>query len=133
MTGVTRRTWIVEVIMPPTMGAAIGRMTSEPVPVDQKIGTSESVAAATVISFGRRRRTEPSRVASRMSSRVTGAACESLVESLVEVDDHDDTRLDRDAVERDVADPDRDGEVVAEQPLKNDPPGHRVDDGEHHD
>ena len=43
----------------------------EPVPVDQKMGTSERVAAATVISLGRRRSTEPSRVASRMSSRVS--------------------------------------------------------------
>ena len=61
MTGITRRTWIVEVIIPPTIGAAIGSMTSEQVPVDQKIGTSESVAAQMVMSFGRRRRTEPSR------------------------------------------------------------------------
>ena len=36
ITGVTRRTWIVEVTIPPTMGAAIGRMTSEPVPDDRR-------------------------------------------------------------------------------------------------
>ena len=40
---------MVEVTMPPMIGVAIGRMTSEPVPVDQKIGASERVAAATVI------------------------------------------------------------------------------------
>jgi hypothetical protein len=31
-------TWMVEVIMPPTMGAAIGFITSEPTPDSQMMG-----------------------------------------------------------------------------------------------
>ena len=46
------------------IGAAIGFITSAPVPVDHMIGTRPSRATATVISLGRRRSTAPSKVAS---------------------------------------------------------------------
>ena len=45
--------------MPPTIGAAMRRMTSAPVPVAQRIGTSEKSTVATVIIFGRMRCTAP--------------------------------------------------------------------------
>src|SRR5215467_14101933 len=58
-TGTRIKTWMVEVIMPPTMGAAIGFMTSEPIPVSHKIGIKLASTAVTVISFGRSRCTAP--------------------------------------------------------------------------
>ena len=54
-TGTRIRTWIVDVIKPPTMGAAIGFMTSEPIPLSYRIGARLSMTTATVINFGRRR------------------------------------------------------------------------------
>ena len=44
--------------MPPTMGTAIRRMTSEPVPVPHMIGSRPAMIATTVISFGRTRSAE---------------------------------------------------------------------------
>jgi hypothetical protein len=38
-TGTRISTFIVEVIMPPTIGAAIGFITSDPTPVSHRIGT----------------------------------------------------------------------------------------------
>src|ERR1035441_1580134 len=38
-TGTRIKTWIVEVIIPPTRGPAIGFITSEPTPVSHRIGT----------------------------------------------------------------------------------------------
>ena len=46
---------MVDVIMPPTMGAAMGFMMSEPTPVSQRIGTKLAKTAETVISLGRKR------------------------------------------------------------------------------
>jgi hypothetical protein len=43
---------MVEVIMPPTIGAAIGFITSEPMPDSQRIGTRLERTAQTVINFG---------------------------------------------------------------------------------
>ena len=56
-------TWIVDVTMPPTIGAAIGFMMSEPTPVLHKIGSRLSMIAATVIILGRTRSTAPSMMA----------------------------------------------------------------------
>src|SRR5438270_13707079 len=58
---------------------------------------------------------------------------EPLVEGLVEIDHHDDARLDRDAIKGDVADPDGDREVVAQQPLEDHAARHGIDDGERDD
>src|SRR6202023_1912835 len=60
-TGTRIRTFIVEVIMPPTIGAAIGFITSDPTPVSHRIGTRLARTAATVISLGRKRWTAPRR------------------------------------------------------------------------
>ncbi len=58
-TGTRISTFIVEVIMPPTIGAAIGFITSDPTPVSHRIGTRLARTAATVISLGRKRWTAP--------------------------------------------------------------------------
>ena len=62
-TGTRISTWMVEVIMPPTIGAAIGFITSEPIPDSQRIGIRLARTAVTVISLGRKRWTAPSMVA----------------------------------------------------------------------
>src|SRR6185437_12544422 len=66
-TGTRIRTCIVDVIMPPTIGAAIGFITSDPTPVSHRIGARLARTAITVISFGRRRCTAPSIVAASIS------------------------------------------------------------------
>ena len=45
--------------MPPTMGAAMGFITSDPMPDSQRIGARLRMTAVTVMSFGRRRWTAP--------------------------------------------------------------------------
>src|SRR6185295_16816832 len=51
------------VTMPPTIGAAMRCITSEPVPVPHMIGSKPASTTATVIAFGRTRRTAPRRIA----------------------------------------------------------------------
>ena len=51
---------MVEVIIPPTIGAAMGFITSEPMPLPQRIGIRLASTAATVISLGLSRCTAPS-------------------------------------------------------------------------
>jgi hypothetical protein len=65
-TGTKISTFIVEVIMPPTIGAAIGFITSDPTPVSHRIGTRLARTAATVISLGRNRWTAPSASLARL-------------------------------------------------------------------
>ena len=57
-------TLIVDVIMPPTIGVAMGFITSEPMPVSHRMGTKLASTAVTVMSFGRSRSTAPSMAAS---------------------------------------------------------------------
>jgi len=57
---------IVEEIIPPTMGAAIRRMTSEPVPVLHMMGSRPAMIATTVIILGRPR---PALIRSQARSR----------------------------------------------------------------
>ena len=49
--------------MPPTMGAAMRLITSEPVPVPHRMGNSPAMMATTVIILGRTRSTAPSMTA----------------------------------------------------------------------
>jgi len=49
-TGTRMRTWMVEGIIPQTMGAAIGFITSEPIPDSHRIGARLAKTATTVIS-----------------------------------------------------------------------------------
>src|SRR5262245_32911830 len=62
--GVMKSTWIVELTMPPILGAAMGFMISIPGPVEKGISDNESTMVATVINLGRKRFTEPSTTAS---------------------------------------------------------------------
>ena len=50
--------------MPPTMGAAMRFMISEPDPVDQKIGIKPMLMVAKVMNLGRSRLAAPSTIAS---------------------------------------------------------------------
>ena len=73
------------VIMPPTIGAAMRLMTSEPAPVPIRIGKRPARMTATVIALGRTRRSAPSRMASSTSSAL-GAACDDYQRSLAIAD-----------------------------------------------
>ena len=53
--GMTISVRMVELTMPPIIGAAIRFMTSAPVPVVHIMGSNPPIIAATVISFGRTR------------------------------------------------------------------------------
>jgi len=59
-----------EVSRPPTMGAAIRFMTSEPVPVAHMMGTRPTNAVANVMNLGRRRLAAPIMMARSRSARV---------------------------------------------------------------
>jgi hypothetical protein len=52
MAGITASVSTVDEIMPPTIGAAMRLMTSEPVPVPHMIGSRPAMMATTVIIFG---------------------------------------------------------------------------------
>ena len=56
-------------IMPPTMGAAMRCITSEPVPLPSMMGARPARITATVIALGRTRMTAPSMMASNRSRR----------------------------------------------------------------
>ena len=58
------RTCRLDVIIPPTLGAAMGFMISIPAPLENITGNNDRMIAATVMSFGRRRAAEPSMTAS---------------------------------------------------------------------
>ena len=51
--------------MPPTIGTAMRRISSDPVPVLHRIGSSPAMIAVTVIIFGRTRSTAPAMIARR--------------------------------------------------------------------
>ena len=77
MAGITSKVSTAELIMPPTIGAAIRRISSDPVPVLHRIGSNPAMIAVTVIIFGRTRSTAPeidSPAQVRMRQRPTLAA-----------------------------------------------------------
>ena len=114
--------------MPPTIGAAMGFITSDPTPVSHRIGARLARTAATVISFGRKRWTAPSMAACSISTRCSdGAGGELPVERFVQIDDHHNASLDRDSEQRDVANPDRNTEIVAKEPLEKKASRHRIE------
>src|SRR5678815_4487947 len=61
------------VTMPPTIGAAIRLITSEPVPLPHMIGSSPAMTTATVIALGRTRSTAPSRIAASSVASSSGS------------------------------------------------------------
>ena len=58
--------------MPPIIGAAIRLITSEPAPVPHRIGSRPAIITATVIAFGRTRRTAPwpDEIAANLDERI---------------------------------------------------------------
>ena len=86
------------------------------------------------MTFGRKRSLAPSFSLDQIRSWSEKDATLLLrfLQHLFEVDHHHDAGLNRRAEERDVADPHRDAEIVAEQILQEDPAGqrerHREDD-----
>ncbi len=63
--------------MPPTIGAAMRLITSEPVPVPARIGSRPANTTATVMAFGRTRSTAPSRIAASSVSSLAGSPAAS--------------------------------------------------------
>jgi len=58
--------------MPPTMGAAMRFMTSEPVPLPTRIGNRPAMMTVAVMALGRRRCSAPSMIGVCNSARVAG-------------------------------------------------------------
>jgi|SRR6266481_6441356 len=85
--------------MPPTIGAAIGFMASEPMPLSHKIGIKLASTAVTVMSLGRKHCTAPAIAAVSMSS------CRSGTPEAILLSSANDTRLDSDSKERNIAYP----------------------------
>ena len=56
---------MISIIIPPTLGMAIGTMISDPRPVDVSTGMSARIVVAVVIRHGRTRRAPAAIVASR--------------------------------------------------------------------
>ncbi len=69
MAGITANVRMVALTIPPTIGAAIRRITSEPVPLPSIMGNRPAIMAATVIMMGRTLISAPSWTALSMSSR----------------------------------------------------------------
>ena len=61
------------VAIPPTIGAAMRVITSEPVPLPNRIGSRPAITTATVIAFGRTRSTAPSRIEASSVSSSSGS------------------------------------------------------------
>ena len=120
--------------MPPSTGVASGFITSAPTRVLHMIGSRPATTVDTVITLGRSRSSAPSidRVAQRRARQRAAQLAPLPLDGLFEVDDHHDAGLHRRAEERDEADPDRDREVVAEQPQQVDAAGQRERHGEQH-
>lgn len=59
MAGITSNVSNVDDAIPPTIGAAIRRITSEPVPVPYIMGNNPIIMVTTVIIFGRTRSAAP--------------------------------------------------------------------------
>lgn len=64
MVGSTNKVKNTALSMPPTIGAAIRLITSEPVPVPYKMGNKPTIIAAAVIITGLMRIPAPSKIAS---------------------------------------------------------------------
>src|SRR6266487_5545605 len=105
-----------DVKIPPIIGAAILRITSEPALVDHMIGTKPVNITATVMTFGRNRFTAPSWIACFRSAmlRISPLAFRSL-NARSRVEQHEDCSFRIDSQERDQPNPNRDTHVVVEE------------------
>ena len=104
--------------MPPTIGAAIGFMTSDPIPDSQSIGARLRITAVTGHQFWAQPldRAIDSRLF-EIGLRQKRPLSNSVLQSFVEVDDHHHSGLHCDPKKSDVADPYGHAEVVAKQPI----------------
>ena len=90
----------------------------------QKIGRSPATIVDTVMNFGRRRRSAPSMTASRKCRMREHAELKLFSRNcLFEVDHHDNRGLHRRTEKCDEPDPDRDREVIVQQPEQIEPAG----------
>src|SRR6185312_2838168 len=72
--GITSMDRTGAVSMPPTIGAAMRRTSSEPAPPPSMIGSRPATTTATVIAIGRTRNNAPSRMASSSAAWVSSPA-----------------------------------------------------------
>src|SRR6266850_5392973 len=86
-TGSRISTWIVEVIIPPTIGAAIGFITSGPILLSNRIGIRLASTAVTVISFGRAAALPLNRCRLNIGIGEWNARSQLVVESFLKIDD----------------------------------------------
>jgi small multidrug resistance family-3 protein len=93
------------VIMPPTIGAAMRCITSEPGAAAPHDGHRPARITATVIALGRTRSTAPSRMASSRSAVVSPCPARQMrLPGLLQVQQHDHAELGGHAGQRDEAD-----------------------------
>jgi len=95
--------------MPPTIGAAMRRITSLPVPSIHMIGTRAAIVVTTVITFGRTRSTGAghdgiAELGERRTAPCGAAALLRLLPGVVQVDDHHNTGFGGHAGQRNEAD-----------------------------
>ena len=132
MTGVTMRMCRRLLIIPPITGVASGFITSAPVRVLHMIGQQ-----------ARDDRGDGHDLRTQAQPRAFFDGCDEIgvpkaaprsrrfaLDRFLQVHDHDDAGLNRGAKERDVADPDGDAEVVAEEVLQKDAAAEREGHGE---
>ena len=93
--GIIIRVRRVALTMPPTIGAAIRRMTSDPVPVPSMIGSRPAMIAATVIITGRTLNNAPLTTAcfQVFKCRLSLALYFHLLPCLVQIDQHNNADL----------------------------------------
>src|SRR5258705_13709527 len=101
ITGVMMSTWIVEVTMPPTIGAAIGFMMSEPTPVLQRIGNRPAIHADRHQLWPKPEHRASDRRLQNVFIRHLAATREPPVEGFVQIQHHHDACLHGHAVKRD--------------------------------
>ena len=127
----------VDETMPPIIGTAMRRITSDPAPTLQRIGKRPAMMATTVIIFGRTRSTAPAIIARRTSACASrglpaGIGC-SLTQRVIEIDEHHHAGLGRDAGKRDKADSNGNAHIVAEPPHEPGAADEREGDRQHDD
>jgi len=94
------------VIMPPTIGAAVRRITSEPVPLPNMIGSRPAITTATVMASGRTRSAFHDRL-TQVAHRFQAPFVLVPLQSLVDVNQHHHAKFRRNARQYDESRPPR--------------------------
>ena len=110
----------------------MGRMISEPTPLAQSMGARPMTTVPSVRSLGRSRCTAPFEDGLAQLREAHSLETARPRQGLAQVDEHDDPGRGRHAEAGDVADPDRDRELLPEEPLEEEPAGDRARDGQKH-